>query len=228
MREQRKEERNPELLWLDGGQCYVDIENGKYVVTHHDEQLAAYRGPEVLLQTTMVAYGDRTDEGVLVKAAAVPWFEIMKQIALDPDFMFEFARKPRKFEEFIAGAYRQAGFDEVTLTPTSGDKGRDVIATRNGICSIRVLDQAKAYSPSHLVTHNDVRAMLGVLSADQNASKGIVTTTSDFEPRIWSGSEFERFMPYRLELKNGTKLLKWLAELSAEQNSSHTTPRTNS
>jgi restriction system protein len=138
--------------------------------------------------------------------------------------MFEFSGSPRKFEEFIAGAYRQTGWDEVTLTPASGDKGRDVIATKNGLCSIRVLDQAKAYAPGHLVTHNDVRAMLGVLSADQNASKGIVTTTSDFEPRVWSGDEFSRFRPYRLELKNGQQLLKWLSDISKEQQARRTRP----
>lgn len=210
-------ERDPERLWLDYGRCYVVVEGGQYIVVDENAGLAIYRGPEVLLQTTLLSYGERTDEGVLVQAAAVPWFEIFRQIARDPNFMFKFSRSPRKFEEFIAGAYRQAGWDEVTLTPASGDKGRDVIATKTGLCSIRVLDQAKAYAPRHLVTHNDVRAMLGVLSADQNASKGIVTTTSDFEPRIFSGDEFSRFIPYRLELKNGQQLLKWLSGMSKEQ-----------
>lgn len=210
-------EKDPGRLWLDDGNCYIVVQDGQYVVVDKDETLIIYRGPEVLLQTTLLSYGERTDEGVLVQAAAVPWFEIFKQIARDPSFMFEFSSSPRKFEEFIAGAYRQAGWDQVTLTPASGDKGRDVIATKNGLCSIRVLDQAKAYSPRHLVTHNDVRAMLGVLSADQNASKGIVTTTSDFEPRILSGDEFSRFIPYRLELKNGQQLLNWLSGILVEK-----------
>jgi restriction system protein len=103
------------------------------------------------------------------------------------------------------------------LTPASGDKGRDVIATKRGICSLRVLDQAKAYAPRHLVRHNDVRAMLGVLSVDQNASKGLITTTSDFEPGILSSGEFASFIPYRLELKNGEQLLKWLAKIQKER-----------
>jgi restriction system protein len=152
-----------------------------------------------------------------VAAAAVPWFEILRQLVSDPDFLFEFAGSPRKFEEFIAGAYRQAGFDEVTLTPASGDKGRDVFAIKKGICSVRVLDQTKAYSPNHLVTHNDVRAMLGVLSVDENTSKGIITTTSDFEPCIRAGREFEKFIPYRLELKSGQELLTWLQQIRPEE-----------
>jgi restriction system protein len=206
-------ERDPDRLWLDYGECYLQIVDGQYVVTDADELLSIYRGPEVLLQTTIVRYGDTTDDGVLVRAAAIPWFEIFKQLAHDPTFMFQFADNPRKFEEFIAGAYREAEFDEVTLTPRSRDRGRDVIATRSRVCSVRVLDQAKAYSPHHLVNHNDVRAMLGVLSTDENTSKGIITTTSDFEPLIWSGGEFDKFMPYRLELKNGENLLKWLRDI---------------
>jgi restriction system protein len=66
-----------------------------------------------------------------------------------------------------SGAYLilEAGFDEVTLTPRSGDLGRDVIAVKRGLGTVRVIDQVKAYGPSHLVTADDVRALLGVLRA---------------------------------------------------------------
>ena len=73
-------------------------------------------------------------------------------------------------------------FDEVVLTPSSGDLGRDVIAIKKGFGSIRFIDQVKAFSPSHVVTANDVRALPGVLQADQNATKAIFTTTSTFAP----------------------------------------------
>ena len=59
---------------------------------------------------------------------------------------------PFAWEEIIAGAYKEAGFDEVILTPRSGDKGRDVIATKRDIVTIRVIDQVKAYSPNRRVT----------------------------------------------------------------------------
>ena len=80
---------------------------------------------------------------------------------------------------------RKAGFEEVTLTPRSGDLGRDVIAVKRGIATVRVIDQVKAYKPSLLVTAKDVRALMGVLQTD-GASKGFVTTTSDFAPRVRS------------------------------------------
>ena len=36
-----------------------------------------------------------------------------------------------------------------------------MIAIKPGFLSLRVLDQCKAYSPGHVVTANDVRAMAG-------------------------------------------------------------------
>jgi restriction system protein len=89
-----------------------------------------------------------------------------------------------------------------------------VIATKKGFGSIRFLEQIKAYSPNYLVTHDDVRAMLGVLSTDANASKGLITTTSDFQPTIRSSPEFLRFIPHRLELKNGEELQLWLDKIA--------------
>jgi restriction system protein len=119
----------------------------------------------------------------------------------------------RLWEEIVAGAYKKAGFDEVILTPHSGDHGRDVIAVKKGLGSIRVIDQVKAYKPGHLVTANDVRALFGVLQGD-GASKGFVTTTSDFAPLIKEDPLLMPFMPSRLELINGAMLLKRLQELA--------------
>src|SRR5256885_16920484 len=77
-------ERNPERMWLDYGECYVEVRDGRYVGTDADEFLVVDRGPDVLLQTTILRYGDRTDEGVIVASANKPWFEICKQIQREP------------------------------------------------------------------------------------------------------------------------------------------------
>ena len=172
--------------------------------------------PEILLQAEIIVPAQAVSDGILVSAAAIPWLAIYREIKRDPEFLLFFSKNPRKFEEFIAGAYDQAGWDEVILTPRSGDGGRDVIATTRGFGSIRFLEQTKAYSPNHLVTHNDVRAMLGVLSTDPNSSKGLITTTSDFEPTIKTSPEFSRFMPHRLELKSGGDLQVWLDEVAKQ------------
>lgn len=163
--------------------------------------------PEVTLKA-VITLGAADPEGRLVKSVAVAWFEILRLIQKDPAAVYQI--DSRTWEEIIAGAYRQAGFNEVILTPRSGDKGRDVVATRFGVGSIRIFDQVKAYKPGHLVTADEVRAMLGVITGADNVSKGIVTTTSEFAPRLAEDPYIKKYLPYRLELKPRNVLLPWL------------------
>ena len=165
---------------------------------------------------TLLEFGQATDEGRIVRAVALPWFEVMKMIENDPESIYKI--DPFDLEEIIAGAYRQAGFDEVVLTPRSGDKGRDVIAIKRGIVSVRVLDQVKAYKPGHLVSAKEVREMAGVISVDGGATKGIITTTSDFAPRVLDDDNVARLIPYRLELKPRDELLPWLEKIWKAEN----------
>jgi restriction system protein len=117
----------------------------------------------------------------------------------------------RTWEEIIAATFDRAGYDEVILTSRSGDHGRDVIAIRRGVCCVRIIGSVKAYKPGHLVKHDDVRALAGVVAADPKATKGIITTTSDFAPGIARDPIISPLMPYRLELMNGPALRSWLA-----------------
>lgn len=173
--------------------------------------------PEVTLKA-VITFGESDPEGRLVESVAVPWFEILRLIQKDPAAAFQI--DPRTWEEIIAGAYRQEGFDEVILTPRSGDKGRDVVATKHGVGSIRIFDQVKAYKPGHLVTADEVRAMLGVITGAGNVSKGIVTTTSEFAPRLVEDPYIKLYLPHRLELKPRNVLLPWLEGLSKPNNGS--------
>jgi restriction system protein len=168
--------------------------------------------PGILLQAVVIP-GEQTDEGLIIRAVTIPWFEIIKLFERDPNAIYQLDW--RKWEEMIAGAYAEQDFD-VILTPRSGDKGRDVIATsRGGYGSIRFFEQVKAYKPGNLVPADDIRAMLGVLSAEGNVSKGIVTTTSEFAPGILADENIKRFMPHRLELKARDALLDWLRTIAA-------------
>ncbi|MGO9567895.1 MAG: restriction endonuclease [Desulfomonilaceae bacterium] len=167
---------------------------------------------EMLLQQTITIHGERTHQGVIIEAIAIPWLEIIRLLETDPAAAFEIP--PRTWEEIIAGSYTRAGFDEVILTPRSGDLGRDVIAVRKGFCTVRVIDQVKAFRKDRPVTANDVRALMGVLAADPGVSKGYVTTTSDFAPKIAEDPGIKPWLPYRLELINGEKLRARLIELA--------------
>ena len=170
--------------------------------------------PDVLLQAAVTILGDRIAEGQIVEGVSLAWFEIISQIESDPDFLFKIPA--RRVEEIVAGAYQRAGW-EVILTPRSGDRGRDVIATRSGVISIRIVDQIKAYRLGHLITADEVRSMLGVLHIDRNVSKGPVTTTGRFAPGIEKDRGIIAFMPYRLNLKNGDQLRLWLLELGGNK-----------
>jgi restriction system protein len=170
--------------------------------------------PGVLLQAAVVSFGDKTSEGQLIWCVAFPWFEIIELLTRDPPAAYQIPS--RTWEEIIAGAYKRAGFDEVTLTPRSGDYGRDVIAVKWGLGSVRIIDQVKAFRPDRLVTANDVRALMGVLQGD-GASKGFLTTTSDFAPKLQEDPLIIPFIPSRIELINGTTLLKRLTDLAKDK-----------
>jgi restriction system protein len=153
----------------------------------------------------------RTVEGLLVESTSFVWADILRKLKYNWSRAYEIPAD--KWEELVAGAYKKAGFDEVVLTPRSADHGRDVIAVRKGIGCIKIIGSVKAYKPGHLVAYDDVRALLGVLSGERDASKGIITTTSDFPPRITSDPFIAPFLPTRLELMNGEQLKQWLADL---------------
>ena len=190
------------------------------VVTNPDGQSATlvggftYVAPNILLQAVFEPDG-KTDEGTLIRAVSPAWFEIIKMLTDEPNSMYEI--DPRKWEEIIAASYHAAGFDEVILTPRSGDLGRDVIAVKRGLYQVRFIDQVKAYKPDHLVTANDVRALIGVLQSDRRATKGIVTTTSSFAPKITSDDLISPYIPYRLELVDGEALLDRLARIGDQE-----------
>jgi restriction system protein len=118
---------------------------------------------------------------------------------------------PRKWEEIIAANYeRSRKFDDVILTPRSGDFGRDIIAVKHGFWSVRIIESVKHYAADHLVRADEVRALSGVLHGDQKATKGILSTTSDFAPRIVEDPYIAPLVPTRLELINGQELMKRL------------------
>jgi restriction system protein len=85
--------------------------------------------------------------------------------------------------------------------------------------SVRFIDQVKAYRAGFLVTAEEVRALSGVLAADLRANKGVVTTTSDFAPRIRQDPSIAPFLPTRIELVNGTELVERLEALAKDDGS---------
>jgi restriction system protein len=168
-----------------------------------------------LLMKTLVSLGSRTDDGILIQAVAAPWREILKIIKDDPSAIYQI--DPWKWEEIIAGSYQASGlFDEVVLTPRSGDLGRDVIATKHGFCSIRCIESVKRYTPGKVVTADDVRSLGFAVLGDPKVSKGVVSTTWEFAPRIEDDPNIKSLLPHRIELVNRDALIKRFAAWGAD------------
>jgi restriction system protein len=166
-----------------------------------------------LVVSSLIIPDGKTASGTLIKSVSATWYEIVRYVGSD----WANAHKvpADKWEEIVAGAFTRADY-EVTLTPRSGDHGRDVIAIKRGFGCVKIIGSVKAYAPGNIVPYDDVRALLGVMSGEQDVSKGIVTTTSDFPPKIKDDPFIKPFLPTRLELVNGTALRQWLADVSQE------------
>lgn len=171
--------------------------------THEAEQ-------NLLLQAVVMNIG-AVPEGKLIVAVAPVWTAFLKELHRDPHFLDQLS--PRQVEEFIAACYEGDGWNDVILTPRSGDNGCDVIATKRGMYSIRIIDQVKAYSPDHRVTADDVRSLIGTMYTMPSVSKGLVTTTADFAPKIHDNPLLKPFMPTRLELRNRSDLFQMFDRL---------------
>ena len=169
--------------------------------------------PEPIIHPTenlaILMLGAKTNEGRLVEEVRIPWNEIIDVFKNNPEEIYRI--DPRKFEEIIAGGWARHGYT-VELTPLSGDRGRDVIATKEGFGSVRIFDQVKRYKISRPVTAEEVRALVGTITAEGNVSKGVITTTSRFAPKLLDDESIRRLVPHRLELKDKDPLLKWLQE----------------
>ena len=96
-------------------------------VTESPDTIAIKTFASVLLRA-IVERGAKTSEGELITLVAPAWFEILRRIETDPAEIFQIPW--RAWEEIIAGAYKQSGFDQVTLTPRTGDGGQDRLRKR--------------------------------------------------------------------------------------------------
>ena len=107
---------------------------------------------------------------------------LLDRVLRDPEAMRHLSA--REFEGFVATLVEQLGFDDVILTPRSGDDGRDVVATKSihGI-SIVCAFECKKYAPNRPIGPEIARALLGTIThSGTRATKGILVTTSYFTP----------------------------------------------
>lgn len=106
--------------------------------------------------------------------------KIFERISNDPKLMH--GMNPRDFEFFIAELLSKLGFENIIVTPRSGDKGRDIIATQSpGDIPMIVAFECKKYAPNRKIGPDTMRALLGTISHHPTrANKGVLITTSSF------------------------------------------------
>ena len=173
-------------------------------------------GGQINVASILVS-GGQTTEGMLVEATTAVWELIVSSLGDDWSKALQYS--DRQWEAIIAGAFKKLGFSKVTLTPRSGDHGRDVIAVQAGFLSHKVVVSVKANAPGNLVTYDDVRALLHVMNAERDVTKAMLTTTSDFPPKLKDDPLIAPYLPTRLELLNGDGLRLLLKDVQPSANS---------
>ena len=117
----------------------------------------------------------------------------------------------RQFEEFIASTFQKLGW-ETELGPGSGDGGVDLrLVQKSQIGELLILVQAKKYSPKRKISLETVQALYGAVEAEQ-ASKGVLVTTSEFLP---SAQKFAEQRRHRIFLASPREIASWLKQAIA-------------
>lgn len=128
---------------------------------------------------------------------------LIEALAQNPNLMHEV--HPRRFEELVAEIFQRMGC-EVTLTPSSRDEGRDVLAVRrDDVGTLLTLVECKKFRPDRKVGVALVRSLYGVVAADR-ASHGVIATTSSFTR---GAKEFQQKLQYHLSLRSFDDLVAW-------------------
>lgn len=86
---------------------------------------------------------------------------------------------PTEFEELIAEIWAELGY-ETEVTPSSRDRGIDVIATKEIPVTEKVLIQAKAYSEHNKVGSREIRNYATLYQQETAVDRVVVVTTGEF------------------------------------------------
>jgi hypothetical protein len=114
---------------------------------------------------------------------------------------------PRRFEELCAEIYARRGFQDIRLTPESGDGGVDIYAIHRGLTgsSLHVV-QCKRWAPGKHVGRPELQKLWGVWQ-DTGGTKAVMATTSFFTRPALDWQSNKR---YQMELLDFDGIRDWL------------------
>lgn len=129
---------------------------------------------------------------------------LIEKLKRQPTDLFKIT--PRQFEEVIADLLADMGM-EVELTPQTRDGGKDILAyMETPVGKVLCLVEAKQHKETRPVGVSLVRTLYGTV-VDQDASKGMLVTTSRFTK---DAEAFQQKYEYILSLKNYSDVLSWI------------------
>lgn len=137
--------------------------------------------------------------------------QLFQSIAADPTVAYSLTA--RQFEEFIADLWKRMGW-VVELTKKTRDGGADIIAVRDDTGTpLKVLIEAKRYSPDRPVSVGIVRQLFAVKET-RGANKAVLATTSYFTSD--ARREFTQFVPYVLDFHDLHTIHTWVKQSTAQ------------
>lgn len=122
------------------------------------------------------------------------------------EIVSHFSEKPTDFEKLCAEMFRRQGYN-AKVTPPTNDGGYDILLKRNGKI---VTVECKCYKIEHKIGREAVQKFVG--ASYIKADEMFFITTSDFNKNVVEYAERLKKSGEKLELINGTKLLKLLEE----------------
>jgi len=134
--------------------------------------------------------------------------ELMRYLAVHPEHLHRL--QWRKFEELLDELFSNMGY-ETTLGPGRGDGGVDIrLIWKEPIGEMLTLVQAKSNNPKYPIKLQPVQALYGAVETER-ANKGILVSTSDFQP---AAKKYVKNQPRRIELAGPKEIKEWLRKYS--------------
>lgn len=171
-------------------------------ILEHEYQAALssdYRWPLPIQELLTIRWDQKIPCVVPLVSGASP--ALLRYLIHRPEAMHSL--DPTVFEEVVAALAQLDGY-HTTLTKRSHDGGIDVRAERGG--NELLLFQCKKFRPDHKVSVDVVRALRGVTQTE-NATRGILVTTSEFTSAASKEIEKSRFC---IEGRDFNYIKQWL------------------
>ena len=159
---------------------------------------------QVTVQPSIVAPNQRQIIKAVAPIIVTANDVLIEKLKRQPSDLFKITS--RQFEEVIADLLSDMGI-EVELTPQTRDGGKDILAYMDTpIGKVLCLVEAKQHKETRPVGVNLVRSLYGTV-VDQDASKGMLVTTSRFTK---DAAAFQQKYEYILSLKDYSDVLSWI------------------